>query len=87
MTTQTAYRGQTLTAREAQVLTAIANGHTRATAGRELYLSAHTIKTHLRRIFIKLGARDRAHAVALAIATCQLPVDAITVTPTSASSI
>ena len=32
---------------------------------RELFLSEDTVKTHARRLFKKLGASDRAHAVAL----------------------
>lgn len=54
----------TLTEREAQVLRAMADGKSNAEIGRELYLSEDTVKTHARRIFRKLGARDRAHAVA-----------------------
>lgn len=53
-----------LTEREAQVLRAMADGKSNAEIGRELYLSEDTVKTHARRIFRKLGARDRAHAVA-----------------------
>ena len=29
----------------------------------KLFLSNHTIKTHINRIFAKIGARDRAQAV------------------------
>ena len=36
-----------------------------AEIGRELYLSEDTVKTHARRLFRKLGAADRAQAVAL----------------------
>ncbi|HEX5597364.1 MAG TPA: response regulator transcription factor [Micromonosporaceae bacterium] len=53
-----------LTEREAQVLRAMADGKSNAEIGRELYLSEDTVKTYARRIFRKLGARDRAHAVA-----------------------
>ena len=35
-----------------------------AEIGRELFVSEDTVKTHARRLFRKLGARDRAHAVA-----------------------
>lgn len=38
-----------------------------AELGRELFLVENTIKTHLQRAYRKLGARDRAHAVALAL--------------------
>ena len=53
-----------LSAREMQVLTGMSQGKSNAQIGRELYLSEDTIKTHARRLFRKLGARDRAHAVA-----------------------
>ena len=36
-----------------------------AEIGRELYLSEDTVKTHARRLFRKVGAADRAQAVAL----------------------
>lgn len=54
----------TLTERELQVLRAMADGKSNAEIGRELYVSEDTVKTHARRLFRKLGARDRAHAVA-----------------------
>jgi len=54
-----------LTARELQVLVAMSRGRSNAEIGRELYLSEDTVKTHARRLFRKLGAADRAHAVAI----------------------
>jgi DNA-binding NarL/FixJ family response regulator len=57
-------RRVTLTERELQVLRAMADGKSNAEIGRELYVSEDTVKTHARRLFRKLGARDRAHAVA-----------------------
>ena len=53
-----------LTERERQVLLGMADGKSNAEIGRELYVSEDTVKTHARRLFRKLGARDRAHAVA-----------------------
>jgi DNA-binding NarL/FixJ family response regulator len=53
-----------LTERELQVLRGMADGHSNAEIGRELFVSEDTVKTHARRLFRKLGARDRAHAVA-----------------------
>jgi DNA-binding NarL/FixJ family response regulator len=55
----------TLTERELQVLAGMSHGRSNGEIGRELYLSEDTIKTHARRLFRKLGAADRAHAVAL----------------------
>ncbi|HEY2947588.1 MAG TPA: LuxR C-terminal-related transcriptional regulator [Micromonosporaceae bacterium] len=57
-------RRTVLTERELQVLHRMADGKSNAEIGRELYVSEDTVKTHARRLFRKLGARDRAHAVA-----------------------
>ncbi len=54
-----------LTERELQVLTGMSKGRSNAQIGRELFLSEDTVKTHARRLFRKLGAADRAHAVAV----------------------
>lgn len=55
-----------LTERELQVLRGMADGKSNAEIGRDLFVSEDTVKTHARRLFRKLGARDRAHAVASA---------------------
>jgi DNA-binding NarL/FixJ family response regulator len=52
-----------LTERELQVLRGMSQGKSNGQIGRELYLSEDTVKTHARRLFRKLGVRDRAHAV------------------------
>ncbi|MFY1687887.1 LuxR C-terminal-related transcriptional regulator [Plantactinospora sp. WMMB782] len=57
-------RRPVLTEREMQVLVGMADGKSNAEIGRELFVSEDTVKTHARRLFRKLGARDRAHAVA-----------------------
>lgn len=57
----------TLTQREMQVLHGMSSGRSNNEIGRELYLSEDTIKTHARRLFVKLGARDRAQAVFLGL--------------------
>ena len=54
-----------LTEREMQVLRGMSQGQSNGEIGRELFLSEDTVKTHARRLFKKLGASDRAHAVAL----------------------
>jgi DNA-binding NarL/FixJ family response regulator len=56
--------GLLLTERESQVLRGMADGKSNAEIGREIFVSEDTVKTHARRLFRKLGARDRAHAVA-----------------------
>lgn len=55
-----------LTERELQVLRGMSEGCSNAEIGRQLFVSEDTVKTHARRLFRKLGARDRAHAVAAA---------------------
>lgn len=58
---------QTLTRRELQVLALVADGKSNAEISGDLYVSDETVKSHLRRIFYKFGARNRAHAVAIAL--------------------
>lgn len=65
-----------LTERELQVLSGMSRGKSNVQIGRELYLSEDTIKTHARKLFRKLDARDRAHAVALAYQCGLLEVSA-----------
>lgn len=48
------------------VLCGAASGLTNAEIGRPLFLHVDTVKRRLRRLYRVLGARDRAHAVALA---------------------
>ena len=43
--------------------------------GRKLFLSEDTVKTHLRRAYRTIGARDRAHAVRLALRSGALTHD------------
>ena len=54
-----------LTQRELQILSCMANGMPNVEIGRKLHVSEDTVKTHNRRMFRKLKARDRTHAVAL----------------------
>ncbi|MEP7059379.1 MAG: response regulator transcription factor [Actinomycetota bacterium] len=58
-----------LSKREREILQKVANGSTTKQVASELGISPHTVKTHLERIFEKLGANDRAQAVAIAIRT------------------
>ena len=54
-----------LTERELQVLRGMGRGRSNSEIGKELYLSEDTVTTHARRLFRKLGAADRAQAVAM----------------------
>jgi DNA-binding NarL/FixJ family response regulator len=52
-----------LTAREGEVLVLIARGLTNRDIAASLYLSAHTVKTHINRVFAKTGAKNRSQAI------------------------
>lgn len=55
-----------LTSREEEVLFAIADGRLNKEIAAELVVSVETVKSHVCSLYAKLGARNRAHAVALA---------------------
>ena len=52
-----------LTTREAEVLTLLAAGLSNTEIAQRLFVSNATVKTHINRVFAKIGARDRAQAV------------------------
>jgi DNA-binding NarL/FixJ family response regulator len=56
-----------LTAREQEVLRHVARGLANKEIAREIGRSTETVKAHLESIFQKLGARDRTHAVTIAL--------------------
>jgi DNA-binding NarL/FixJ family response regulator len=61
-------RTPALTPRETEVLRGIALGQSNPDIGRALFISEATVKSHVMRIFEKLGVRDRTAAVTTAIA-------------------
>ncbi len=60
-------RGKGLSNQEKQVLKFMAEGNTNKEIAKELFLSDQTVKGYVRSIFQKLGASDRAQAVAIAL--------------------
>jgi DNA-binding NarL/FixJ family response regulator len=56
-----------LTRRQREILQLLANGESTTVAARELDLSEETVKTHTKNAVARLGARNRTHAVAIAL--------------------
>lgn len=55
-----------LTPRELEIFSAIAGGLTNTEIGERMFVAESTVKTHVGRILMKLGLRDRVHAVIFA---------------------
>jgi DNA-binding CsgD family transcriptional regulator len=68
---------RSLTARQRQVLLLVANGDTNASIAAWLGVSAHSVAEILTATYRRLGASDRAQAVAIALAVGELGVHQI----------
>lgn len=66
-----------LTARQREVLLLAANGNTNAAIARWLGVKPHSVAEILTAAYRRLGARDRAQAVAIALAVGELGVHQI----------
>jgi DNA-binding NarL/FixJ family response regulator len=64
-----------LTDRELEVLSLLALGKTNQAIADELFLSSHTVRTHLYHIFEKLGVETRVEAAVFAISQGLVPLD------------
>ena len=58
-----------LTDREVEVLTLVARGWSNQEISESLYVTSATTKTHVSRLLMKLGARDRAQLIVIAYET------------------
>ena len=56
-----------LTRRQREILQLFADGHSTDRAARALGVSPETVRTHAKALLGRLHARDRAHAVAIAL--------------------
>jgi len=56
-----------LSTREHDVLLLLADGSNAAAIGHQLYMSESTVKSHIARIYQKLGAQNRAQALVTAM--------------------
>ncbi|MGN6665339.1 MAG: response regulator transcription factor [Solirubrobacterales bacterium] len=59
-----------LTRRQREILQLLANGESTTVAARELDLGEETVKTHTKNALARLGAKNRTHAVAIALREC-----------------
>jgi DNA-binding NarL/FixJ family response regulator len=59
--------GPQLTARESEVLSLLANGYSVSAIARSIFVSESTAKTHISKIYEKLGASNRADAIMKAV--------------------
>lgn len=64
-----------LTDREREVLNLVAMGMGSTGIASALTLSTHTVETHVRHCLVKLGARNRAHAIALGLREGEIRLD------------
>ena len=67
--------GPQLSPRESEVLGLLADGHGVAAIARQLFVSESTAKTHISKIYEKLGAANRAQAISIAMRSGLLASD------------
>ncbi len=70
-----------LTKRELELLRYVANGKTYTEIARALGIATQTVKNHMTLIKLKLGAKNKAHATAIALRCSILPLSDVTAPP------
>jgi DNA-binding NarL/FixJ family response regulator len=60
---QTDEGGRSLSARESEIMSLIADGHTNGEIASSLFLAEKTVKNHVRSIYSKLGVASRSAAI------------------------
>ncbi|MFS8582306.1 MAG: response regulator transcription factor [Limnochordales bacterium] len=65
-----------MSARELEVLCLIAKGYTNQEIARRLFISPHTVKNHVSRIYQKLGMDDRTKVALWAVRLGLVSLDA-----------
>jgi two-component system response regulator DevR len=68
-------RCERLSGKERLVLAELARGNSTEEIGIVLGVSPHTVRTHVKNLMRKLGARTRAHAVAIAMTERAIEVE------------
>jgi DNA-binding CsgD family transcriptional regulator len=63
-----------LSGKERLVLAELARGNSTEEIGLVLSVSPHTVRTHVKNLMRKLGARTRAHAVAIALSESAIEI-------------
>jgi DNA-binding CsgD family transcriptional regulator len=71
----TSRRTRPITARELEVRALIADGYSTRDIAKALWITEETVRTHVRRLLARLGARTRAQAVAIAYREGLWPTD------------
>ena len=68
-------RTERLSGKERLVLAELARGNSTEEIGVVLSVSPHTVRTHVKNLMRKLGARTRAHAVAIALSESAIEIN------------